>query len=112
MSQAKVDKYKDYKKNRRENIKKEKKQALIRKVAAWAVVAVIILGVGIAIGVSMYNSYQAKLAAMPTYSSTSFALADYAGLREAAEAAEDTGDEEDGGQEALTEASETEAETE
>ena len=112
MSQAKVDKYKEYKKNRRENIRKEKQQALIRKIAAWAVVAVIILGVGIAAGVSIYNSYRARIAAMPTYSSSSFALADYAGLQEAAEAAEHEQEHEDEEAGAVSEAASAETDTE
>lgn len=100
MSQAKVDKYKNYKKNRRENIKKEKRKVLAGKIAAWAVVVLIIAGVGTAGGVSAYNSYQAKLAALPTYGSTSFILSDYVGIQ----AQEDAADQEETGSEAESEA--------
>lgn len=100
MSQAKVDKYKDYKKNRREIIKREKRKMFLTKVLIWVVVAVVVVGISAVMGVSFYSSYQAKLASMPSYKTTSFMLSDYAGMQETDEA-----------DEAVTE-SETEAETE
>ena len=42
MSQAKVDKYKEYKKNRRANIAKEKRKELLGRIAAWFVVALFV----------------------------------------------------------------------
>ncbi len=81
MSQKKVDKYKDYKKNRRENIKKEKRKERLTMAAMWGAVVVFIACVGGAMGVSVYNSYQAKLAALPTYGSTSFILSDMVGIQ-------------------------------
>ncbi|MBQ8639289.1 MAG: hypothetical protein IJ468_08980 [Lachnospiraceae bacterium] len=81
MSQAKVDKYKEYKRNRRENIRKEKQKAFRNKMIALGIILLIVVGVGAAIGVSIYNSYQAKLAAMPTYGAQDFLLSDYAGIQ-------------------------------
>lgn len=54
MSQAKVDKYKEQKANRKETIKKEKRQKLIMKVTA-AVIGVVMIGW---IGFSCYESYE------------------------------------------------------
>ena len=71
MSQKKVDEYKNYKKNRRENIKKEKRKERLTMAAMWGAVVVFIACVGGAMGVSIYNKYQAKQAALPTYGSTS-----------------------------------------
>ena len=78
MSQKKVDEYKNYKKNRRENIKKEKRKERLTMAAMWGAVVVFIACVGGAMGVSIYNKYQAKQAALPTYGSTSFILSDMA----------------------------------
>ena len=75
MSQKKVDEYKNYKKNRRENIKKEKRKERLTMAAMWCAC------VGGAMGVSIYNKYQAKQAALPTYGSTSFILSDMAGIQ-------------------------------
>ena len=76
MSQKKVDEYKNYKKNRRENIKKEKRKERLTMAAMWGAVVVFIACVGGAMGVSIYNKYQAKQAALPTYGSTSFILSE------------------------------------
>ncbi len=87
MSQKKVDEYKNYKKNRRENIKKEKRKERLTMAAMWGAVVVFIACVGGAMGVSIYNNYQAKQAALPTYGSTSFLLSDMASIQK-----EDTDD--------------------
>ena len=42
MSQKKVDEYKNYKKNRRENIKKEKRKERLTMAAMWGAVVVFI----------------------------------------------------------------------
>ena len=81
MSQKKVDEYKNYKKNRRENIKKEKRKERLTMAAIWGAVVVFIACVGGAMGVSIYNKYQAKQAALPTYGSTSFILSDMSGIQ-------------------------------
>ena len=46
MSQKKVDEYKNYKKNRRENIKKEKRKERLTMAAMWGAVVVFIACVG------------------------------------------------------------------
>lgn len=84
MSQAKVDQYKEYKKNRKEILKREKRRRTRNRVISWVVVIVIVGALGGAVGVSMYNSYQAKLAAIPDYTtSTSFIVGDWCGIQTA-----------------------------
>ncbi len=56
MSQAKVDRYKENKKNRKEMIAKEKRANMLRAFAGGAVL-VVLLGW---IGVSAYDMYQAN----------------------------------------------------
>lgn len=108
MSQKKVDEYKKYKKNRRENIRKEKRKNRLIAAGIWGFVVIFIACVGASLGVTMYNHYQAKLAALPTYGSTSFILSDMVGIQQEETEPERTAEEE-------TEASseeETEAVTE
>ena len=54
MSQAKVDRYKKEKANRKKNMKKEKIQNVLRKCAVF-VVALVLVGW---IGYSAYNTYE------------------------------------------------------
>ena len=56
MSQAKVDKYKEAKKNRKKQMKKEKIQSYLRRGVACIVAAALI---GMA-GFSIYNVYESK----------------------------------------------------
>ena len=56
MSQAKVDRYKDEKKNRKKNMKKEKVQNIIRRCAV-CVIAVALIGWA---GYSVHNIYESK----------------------------------------------------
>ena len=56
MSQAKVDRYKKEKANRKKNMKKEKIQNVLRKCAVF-VVALVLVGW---IGYSAYNTYESK----------------------------------------------------
>lgn len=88
MSQQKVDKYKEYKKNRKEIIAKEKKKKMLARAAAWIILVLAVCGVTGLIGVSAYNSYQAKQALKPNYEATGYELADFAGLGETEEAEE------------------------
>ena len=106
MSQKKVDKYKDYKKKRRENIKKEKRKERLTMAAMWGAVVVFIACVGGAMGVSIYNNYQAKQAALPTYGSTSFLLSDMASIQK-----EDTDDQTEAETEEVSSEESSESET-
>lgn len=82
MSQAKVDKYKDYKRNRKKIIQREKNKALAAKIAAWGVGIVVIGAAAVGIGAKAVESYQSYLAARPDYSRTSYVLSDLSGVLE------------------------------
>ena len=91
MSQAKVDKYKEYKKNRREILAKEKRKKKMEKIAGWAILVVLVAALGTAVGVTIYNQHQANLAALPNYTVSEKVVADMAGiLEETTEAAAET----------------------
>ena len=64
MSQAKVDKYKEAKKNRKKQMKKEKIQSYLRRGVACIVAAALI---GMA-GFSIYNIYESKQEVTVDYS--------------------------------------------
>jgi hypothetical protein len=56
MSQAKVDKYKQEKANRKELIAKEKRKKMLVKIGASAILVALVAWVGISVGVSVYES--------------------------------------------------------
>ncbi len=85
MSQQKVDKYKEYKKNRKEILAKEKRKRVVSRIISWLILVLAVCGIAGMIGVSAYNSYQAKQAAKPNYDTTAFELVDFAGITETEE---------------------------
>jgi len=78
MSQAKVDRYKEDKKNRKEIMAKEKRANMLRALAGGAVL-VVILGW---IGVSAYDMYQANQPLETIYVDTT-AIDEYMGILDA-----------------------------
>lgn len=80
MSQAKVDKYKEYKANRKEILAKQKKKKQIDRIIGWAVGIVILGGIGVGIGITGYNSYVRWEAAQPTYTVESKVISDLYGM--------------------------------
>lgn len=82
MSQEKVNRYKEYKKNRKEILAKEKRKQRIEKAAAYAVIGVFCAGVVGAIGVTVWNQHKAALAARPNYKSESYIVGDMNGILE------------------------------
>lgn len=87
MSQAKVDRYKEQKANRKAIVEKERKQRKMAK-AAWILALVVVLGgVGTGVGLTIRNNILKAEAAKPDYTTDSFVLTDYSGILET-EAAE------------------------
>lgn len=82
MSQKKVDQYKEYKKNKKQILKKEKQKKLAAKIAGWVVVIAVIGLVATAIGTSCYSRYRSYLASRPNYDRTGYVLGDLAGVLE------------------------------
>ena len=80
MSQAKVDRYKEYKKNRKENIAKEKQNALRERIVGWSVVGVFALFLLGAVAYKGVDAYKKAEAAKPDYTVSSYVLSDMAGL--------------------------------
>jgi len=76
MSQAKVDRYKQEKANRKETIKKEKREHAIRKTVV-AIVAVAIVGWFGYSAVNSYNAYQPKESVEVDYSALDNISAEY-----------------------------------
>lgn len=114
MSQAKVDKYKEDKKNRAQIMKKQKRNAMIAKIAGGIVAVVLVCW----IGVSIYNVVNPETSS--TYTVDAAALDDYLNqltaesetdAEESTEASTETGSEEsteastESGSEETTEAS-------
>lgn len=81
MSREKVEKYKEYKANRKEILAKEKKRQKLVKMAYILVAVVFIGGIAGGIGLTAYNSYKAKLAARPNYNREELIISDLASVR-------------------------------
>lgn len=109
MSQAKVDKYKDYKKNRKEILEKQKRKRTVYKAIAW-LVGVTVAGLLLfAVAYSGYGSYLDWKAKQPVYTRDGYIVPDMVGYHEDPTEAST---EEDPTEEASTEgASEEETET-
>ncbi len=80
MSQKKVDQYKEFKKNRKENIEKEKRQQK-RTALIWKIVAgVLALAVVVALGITIYNGVKTRAQAAPQYDREELIIEDIAGI--------------------------------
>lgn len=56
MSQAKVDQYKEAKKNRKEIVKKEKRKAAVLKIGAFVILAAIVVWIGYSAVLTVQNA--------------------------------------------------------
>ncbi len=74
MSQAKVEKYKELKKNRKEILEKEKKRKKQSKFVSRLVGFLIVAGLATAIGITIQNEYASWKAAQPVYTRDEFIL--------------------------------------
>ena len=80
MSQAQVDQYKEFKKNRTEELEKERK-AKQRTAMIWKCVAIVLaLGILVALGITIYNGIKARIDARPDYNREEMILQDAAGV--------------------------------
>lgn len=76
MSQEKVNKYKEYKKNRKEIIAQEKKKKKVQRAMGYSVVGIFCAGIVGALGVTAWNEYNAYLESRPNYAQESYILGD------------------------------------
>lgn len=82
MSQAKVDKYKDYKKNKKKILKKQKRKDMAEKALAYGVGVALLAVVMAWIGSAAISQYQSYLASRPDYSRDEYVLSDLSGILE------------------------------
>lgn len=87
MSQAKMNEYKEYKKNKKQILAKQKKQKIVDKIIMWAITALVVVGLVAALGVTFRNMYKEYKASQPDYSVSGFVLDDLNGLNETETAA-------------------------
>ena len=78
MSQKKGDEYKEQKKNRREQVAKEKKEKAIKRVIGWVVAGLAVCGLLVGIIVTIVNAINANKTEEESYYLTENALLDYA----------------------------------
>ena len=88
MSQAKMNEYKEYKKNKKQILAKQKKKKLADKVIVWVVSLAVACGLIAALGITFRNMYRDYKASQLDYSVSSFVLDDLTGITEETEAAE------------------------
>ncbi len=89
MSQEKVDQYKESKKNRKEEVAKKKKMAKLRRLIAWAVIALIVVGLAVGITITVVNQQKANAESQAElYNEGAMLLEDYADIQGTATEAE------------------------
>ena len=85
MSQQKVDKYKEFKKNRKEELEKERK-AKQRSALIWKIVGLVCAaGLVVALAVTGINAYSNWKQAQPIYTRDELIIGDIAGISETEE---------------------------
>ena len=85
MSQAKVDKYKEFKKNRKEELEKERK-AKQRTSTIWKIVGIVLAaGLVVALAITGWNAIQNVVQARPIYTRDELIIGDIAGISETEE---------------------------
>ncbi|MCD7885491.1 MAG: hypothetical protein LUI87_17605 [Lachnospiraceae bacterium] len=85
MSQEKVDRYKEEKKNRAKIIKKEKRQWMLTKIGMGVVAVLVVVWVGFSVYNYTWTSDDTTTVDLPTYTVDTTALDDYLNTLEAAE---------------------------
>ena len=88
MSQAKVDKYKEFKQNRKENLEKEKKTKKRNSMIWKIVIGVLALALAVALGITAYNAINKRIQARPDYDRSELIINDIAGILEEEEETE------------------------
>ncbi len=80
MSQAKMDKYKEYKKNKKQILAKQKKKKMLDKVLVGTICAVVVIGLVAALGVTFRNMYRDYINSIPDYQVSGYVLDDLTGI--------------------------------
>ncbi len=82
MSQQKVDKYKEFKKNRKEELEKERKSKK-RSELIWKIIGLVLAaGLVVALAITGINAYSNWKQAQPIYTREELVIGDIAGISE------------------------------
>lgn len=82
MSQQKVDKYKEFKKNRKEELEKERKSKK-RSELIWKIIGLVLAaGLVVALAITGWNAYSNWKQAQPIYTREELVIGDIAGISE------------------------------
>ncbi len=85
MSQEKVDQYKQSKKNRKEEIAKQKRNAKMRQIAVWVVIGLLLAGLVFGIVITIVNQRKKQAAdesaQADMYQESNFLLQDFADIQ-------------------------------
>ena len=112
MSQQKVDKYKEFKKNRKEELEKERKSKK-RSELIWKIVGLVLAaGLVVALAITGWNAYSNWKQAQPIYTREELIIGDIAGISETeAETTEAAGESTEAAESTEASAESTEADT-
>ncbi len=100
MSQEKVDKYKEAKKTRKEDLAKQKKKNAVNRLLGWIIGCVVVAGLILILVISIVNQNKAKREAMEqAFSADNFVLDDLTGGDQTEEEAEEDTEAEDAAEE-------------
>ena len=91
MSQEKVDRYKEAKKTRKQDMQKQKKRNKMITIITRTVLVLIVAALLFGIGLTVKNQIQAKQGSNP-YEETGFDLNDYANIQGTAEEVSESGE--------------------
>ena len=113
MSQQKMEQYREYKKNRKEILQKQKRGKAVRTWIGIGIAGLIALGLVVALVITGINEISRWSQARPQYERTEYVISDVAGVLESETEteAETEGSTEAGSEEASTEAASTAAGT-
>ena len=112
MSQQKVDKYKEFKKNRKEELEKERKSKK-RSELIWKIIGLVLAaGLVVALAITGINAYSNWKQAQPIYTREELVIGDIAGISETeAETTEAAGESTEAAESTEASAESTEADT-
>ncbi len=82
MSQQKMEQYREFKKNRKEILEKQKRGQKIRKWIGIGIAGLVALGLVVALVITGINEITRSVQARPQYERTEYVLADAAGVLE------------------------------
>ena len=80
-----MNEYKEYKKNKKQILAKQKKKKMLDKILVGVVCAVVVIGLVAALGVTFRNMYRDYVESLPDYQVSGYVLDDVSGILDEAE---------------------------